>query len=94
VKKSILEYLERILEAALSALASLGMFLFVTFLINLFWDGTLTTKDMLAVFVASLFVVYCMTHALVMVRYERLEILADELENQEAKELYEHLEVK
>ena len=80
MKKTILEYLERILEATLSALATIGLFVGICFLANLFWDGTMTTENMLAVFVGSMFLIYCLTHALVVVRYERLEILADELE--------------
>lgn len=94
MKMRILELLERILEAALSALASVGLFMMIRLLINLFWEGVMTMKNELAAFVASMFLVYCMTRCLLVVRYERLEMLADELENQEAKELYEHLEVK
>lgn len=95
MKKRLLEYLERVLEAAISALASIGLFLVINFLANLFWDGVMTTENMLAAFVGSMFLVFCLTRALVVVRYERLEILADELENtdEEADELYEHLKV-
>lgn len=80
MKMRILEFLERILEAALSALASIGLFMLIRLLINLFWEGTMTTENELAAFVASMFLVYCMVKGLVEVRYERLEILADELE--------------
>lgn len=80
MKMRILEFLERILEAALSALASIGMFMLIRLLINLFWEGTMTTENELATFVASMFLVYCMVKGLVEVRYERLEMLADELE--------------
>lgn len=78
MKKSILEVLERILEATLSALASLGMFLFVTFLINLFWDGTLTIENMLATFAASLLFVYCMNRALVKVQCELVMLTVEQ----------------
>lgn len=82
MKMRILELLERILEAGLSALASVGMFMLIRLLVNLFWEGTMTTENELAAFVASMFLVYCMTRCLLEVRYERLEMLADELEAQ------------
>lgn len=82
MKMRILELLERILEAGLSALASVGLFMMIRLLINLFWEGVMTMENELATFVASMFLVYCMTRCLLVVRYERLEIMADELEAQ------------
>lgn len=82
MKMRILELLERILEAGLSALASVGLFMMIRLLINMFWEGVMTMENELATFVASMFLVYCMTRCLLVVRYERLEMLADELEAQ------------
>ena len=94
MKKKLLEVAERILSVMLSVFACLGMFLVFIFVIGLFATRTLTHGEMISVGLVSMFLTYCLTQGLMYVRYQRLEILADELEQQkdeQAEELYDHL---
>lgn len=97
VKKKILGYLERVLEAVLSTLATVGMILVICFLLNLSGYGTLDSSEMVSVFLGSLFLTYCLIQSFVFVRYNRLDIeaaeLKQELKNQDdgAQDMCEHL---
>ena len=91
-----LECVERILRAILSAFASVGMFVLLLLVINLVRDEPLPTENMGIVCMVSMLLVYCIIQLMKEVRYERLAMLADELDNtdDDAEELYEHLRVK
>ena len=94
--KRFLKCVERILMAVLSAFASVGAFVLINLIINLVSDEPLSVGNMGIWFMVSMILVYCLIKLLAEVRYERLEILAEELKNQteESEELYEHLRVK
>lgn len=97
MKKKVLDFFEQLLEKTLSCLSCFGMFALINLLVNLFWHRELQTGELYALFVASVIVTYFMTNGYLYVRYKRLEIMADELEqekDEQAEELYRHLEVK
>ena len=94
--KRFLECVERILRSILSVLASVGLFVVIRVVIDLVSEEPLKTANMGIVFMVSMVVVYGLVQLLAEVRYQRLEILANELENHddEAEALCEHLRVK
>lgn len=96
MKKKILEAVERFLAGLLSTLTCMGAFLVIYFLTNLFYSQKLQSSEIFALFTASVIISYFLINGYEYVRYKRLEILADELEqekDEQAEELYKHLEV-
>ena len=97
MKKKILEFIERLIGKLLSCFSCLGMFALLNFLVNLFWEQELQTGELFGLFAASVVLTYFLTNGYMYVRYKRLEILADELEQERDEQpgkLYEHLRVK
>ena len=94
--KRFLECVERTLGAVLVFFASLGLFYLVCYVKKIASEEPLPKSSMGIVFMLCMLLVYCLAQGLAEVRYKRLEILADELENQneESEKLYEHLRVK
>lgn len=97
MKKKILEVAERILSTMLSSFSCVGMFAILNLLINVFWERELQTGELFGLLAASVILTYFLKNGHEYVRYKRLEILADELEqerDEQAEELYEHLRVE
>lgn len=87
MKKRILEFAERLLGKLLSCFSCLGMFALLNLLVNLFWERELQTGELFGLFAASVVLTYFLTNGYEYVRYQRLGILADELEQErEAQE--------
>lgn len=93
--KWILHLAERLLTTILLVAASMGLFLIGCFVANIF-GRKLDSREMTLMALACMALTYTLYCALLRVRYQRLEILADELEQEteESRRLYEHLEVK
>ena len=102
----ILRWAEKVLSAFLSTFATLGVFVLIHLVADVFFGLKLNNEQMYAAAGISAFLIFIMVKGLMVVRYTKLEILADELERQEAmteeerqaeeaaEALYEHLGVK
>lgn len=90
MKKTILEYIERLLSVALSTFSCMGMFLIGNLIGNLITDVPLSYSTMFAIFLGSIILTFLATTALLNVRYAKLEIMVEELERE--KEMQENFE--
>lgn len=102
----ILRWIEKMLSTFLSSFATLGMFVLINLVAKVFFGMKLTDGQMYAAAGISLFLTFLLVKGLMFVRYTKLEILADEIERQEAmteeerqaeeaaEALYKHLGVK
>lgn len=94
--KSILEIAEKTLSVILSVSSTMGLTLMGWFFLKLVLP-MVTENHFWACFVLSVVLTYVLTQLLTAVKWRLYNMLVDELEFQEdtqAKELYEHLEVK
>ena len=94
--KSILEMVEKTLAVSLSVSSTMGFTLLGWFFLKLVLP-MVTENHFWICFVLSVILTYGCTKLLTVVKWRLYNILVDELEFQEdaqAKELYEHLEVK
>lgn len=82
MKKTILEYIERLLSVVLSTFSCLGIFLIGNLIGNLISDKPLSNSTMWAIALGGIILTYLMNTALLNVRYAKLEIMADELERE------------
>ena len=82
MKKTILEYIERLLSVVLSTFSCLGMFLIGNLIGNLINDTPLSYGTMIAIAFGCIILTYTANTALLNVRYARLEIMAEELERE------------
>ena len=102
----LLRWCEKVLSAFLSTFSALGVFVLINLAAQVFFGMKLNNEQMYAAAGISMFLIFIMVKGLMVVRYTKLEILADELERQEAmteeerqaeeaaEALYEHLGVK
>ena len=82
MKKTILEYIERLLSVVLSTFSCLGIFLIGNLIGNLISDKPLSNSTMWAIALGGIVLTYLVNTALLNVRYARLEIMAEELERE------------
>lgn len=82
MKKTILEYIERLLSLVLSTFSCLGMFLIGNLIGNLISDTPLSYSTMIAIAFGCIILTYTANTALLNVRYAKLEIMAEELERE------------
>lgn len=95
--KWLLEWVERLMMAVLFTVSSFGMFLSGCLALYCIRGGdALTLRNEMPILLGSMVVVTLAMRLLTFVRYKRLEILADELEDEteESRKLFEHLEVR
>lgn len=94
--KNLYEDLEWLLSVILSACSCIGMFFMGCWVRYLVMDSV-TVKFILIMFVVSVLLTWGMNELRMEVRYRRLMIVAEEMEfneDEQARELYEHLQVK
>lgn len=94
--KKLLRIAERILTGLIYGFAFGGMFVFFISVAEIIVKRELTSEELGSLIAASLFITGCLKVLYKHVRYELLELLGEEIEKAEeqADELYEHLEVK
>lgn len=90
--KTILEMAEKTLCMILSVSSCMGLFLIGVFAGNLLY-GDVSTDAMWLIFLGGAVLTFLLTRLWEVVRYYRLSIMAEELQEQdeEAQNLYEHL---
>lgn len=96
MKKKLLRISERVLTGLIYSFASLGMFVFFIAVAEIIMQRELTSVEHGSLITASLFLTGCLKVAYRNVRYQIIELLGEEIEKAEeqADELYEHLEVQ
>jgi hypothetical protein len=96
MKKKLLRVAERILSGLIYGFAFVGMFVFFISVAEIITQRELTNVETGSLITASLFLTGCLKVAYKNVRYQIIELLGEEIEKAEeqADELYEHLEVK
>ena len=96
MKKKLLRISERILTGLIYGFVFAGMFVFFISVAEIITQRELTSVEYGSLISASLFLTGCLKVAYKNVRYQIIEMLGEEIEKAEeqADELYEHLEVK
>ena len=96
MKKKLLRAAERILTGLIYAFAFLGTFVFFIAVAEIITQRELTSVEHGSLISASLLLTGCLKVAYKHVCYELIELLGEEIEEAEeqADELYNHLEVK
>ena len=82
MKKTILAYVEKSLSAVLSTFTCLGMFLLGNFIGNIITNNSLSNSDMIVIALVSIIFTYLLTNFMLDIRYMRLGILAEEMEQE------------